>query len=183
MKQEQLKFTDRVDVPLLKLSDFNSYHPPADFWPPLKLGSVVGGPLLFFVIVLIMFVVVCAKRGCGTYRRCGVCCFRAMGESQPVLPSYTPQAPTPSRNYHQTNYNMVPLSPPEVPEVLPPTVRKALMPPPMAIVPVQDNIPIVSDPVDSHPQAIGSVEAEMYPYRAITAALYGQGYNSAAIAQ
>ena len=53
-----------------------------------------------------------------------------------VLPSYTPKGPTHSRNHQQTNYNMVLLSHTEVPEVLPPMVRKALMPPPMAIVPV-----------------------------------------------
>ena len=180
--KEQLRFTDRVDIPLLTLADFDSFQPNIQPWTPIKLGTIIGGPSLFIVIVLTVSLIICVK--CGCCRRTGTCCLRAIGESQPTLPSYTPPAPGHSRSYHQTNYNMMPHLSNDNPEMIPLTDRKAIMPPPLAIVPVNDDMPVVAELAASNPIVHAPADSERYPYRALAAALYSpQGFNSAAIAR
>ena len=87
--KEHMRFTDRVDIPLLTLADLDSFQPNIQPWRPIRLGTIIGGPSLFFVIVLIVSLIICVK--CGCCRGTRTCCRRAIGESQPTLPSYTPR--------------------------------------------------------------------------------------------
>ena len=210
----ELKFTRRMDIPLLDLKNFDNYK--SEFfssWPPLHIGSAIGAPTL--LLLFIIMAIVCIKCGC-----CKAClAFKKPNQPtrEPILPCYTPTATEqarhlpPSIDYNAMLPNVnslvpsvhIPGTSTKLPALLntPPVVRrnrapsplparKAIMPPPLSLVPTSPSAPRsnVSEslnlnsphplPADTLAIAPNALTA-YYPYRTLTSALYApQGFTA-----
>ena len=162
---KQLKFSPRVDIPLINKDSFSENEPIFQNFTPMERGALAGTPALLLIIIIVSVLIIYYK-----IVGCKRCCVRRREETQ--VKQVHSEHPAPNNSYGQTNFhinspaiqasaprlnqhqNLYPLLPPSTGISTNPVVQQALPPP--------ESLPLMGQGAED-------------PTKAVYNALFGQG--------